>query len=146
MSRRLLLLLTAVLAAVALPVSPALAGEDDPTPIPAPVIAPAPEIAPSTGLATLHSQDCVSRARAKATVTGELIASVAFYVDGDLVKTISQPDSAGRYSLTMICAHLHVGAHRGKAVVTFQQAATPAGETLRFQITRSRQGTARFAG
>ena len=146
MSRRLLLLLPAVLTAIALPVSPALAGEDDPVPPPTPAPLPAPASGPLAGIATLHSQSCVSRARAKATVIGELIDSVVFYVDGDRVKTVTQPDSAGQYSLTMVCSHLRVGAHRAKAVVTFQQGATPSSETMRFQITRSRQATPRFAG
>jgi hypothetical protein len=132
MFRRLPLVLPAVLAAIALPVAPALAGEDGDG---------------SNASATLHApQGCVSGDRAKATVSGELIGSVAFYLDGKLVKTVRQADSSGEFSFTMKCARLSVGAHRAKAVVTFSEGATPASETLRFQITKSRQGTPRFAG
>jgi len=142
MSRRLLV--PAVLAAIALPASPALAGEDDPIPAPAP--APPAVDVPSVGNATLLSRGCVSHVRAKQTVTGELIASVAFFVDGDRVKTVTEPDAEGRWSLTMRCTRLSVGAHRGKAVVTFAEGASPASDTLRFQITRSRLQSPRFAG
>jgi hypothetical protein len=143
MSRRPLLLLPALLAALALPVAPALAGEDpDTPPAPAPGVTPAPVDAPSVGTASLNSQNCVTRARAKTTVTGQLIASVVFFVDGHRRDT----DSNGSFSFTMPCAHLSVGAHRAKAVVSFEQGATTASQTLRFQITRSLQGTARFAG
>ena len=141
MSRRLLF--PAVLAAVALSAAPAFAGEDDP--IPAPTPAPIPDGGSSAGSATLHSRSCVSHVRTKQTVTGELIASVAFFVDGDRMKTVTEPDSAGRFSLTMACTRLSVGAHRGKAVVTFEEGTSPASETLRFQITRSRQQSPRFA-
>jgi hypothetical protein len=148
MSRRPLLLLPALLAALALPVAPALAGEDppeDPT-APTPVVTPAPGTdpvsAPAVGTATLRAQNCVSRSRAHVTVTGRLIDSVVFVVGGHRVDT----DSDGDYSYTMKCARWSVGAHRAKAVVSFQQGASPASRTLRFQITRSLQGTARFAG
>jgi hypothetical protein len=146
MSRRPLLLLPALLAALALPVAPALAGEDPDTPPPAtapdPGVTPVPGGAPSAGTATLRAQNCVTRTRAKTTVTGQMIASVVFFVDGHRRDT----DSNGSFSFTMPCAHLSVGAHRAKAVVSFEQGATTASQTLRFQITRSLQGTARFAG
>jgi len=130
MSRRPLLLLPAVLAAIALPVAPALAGEED-----------------DSTSATLHaSQGCVSGDRAKADVTGDNIDSVAFFLDGNHVKTVTRANSAGRFAISMNCAHLRVGAHRARAVVTFAEGSSPASQTLRFQITRSRQGTARFAG
>jgi len=139
MSRRTLLLLPAVIAAVALPPSAAMAGEDDPVTPPTP--APGPELV--SGSASLHASDCVARARTRVTVTGELIDSVAFFVDGERVKTVTTPDAEGRFKLTMACSHLDVGAHRGKAVVAFEQGA---GETLRFQITRTRRQAPRFAG
>jgi hypothetical protein len=131
MSRRPLLLLPAVLAAIALPVAPALAGEDD-------------DDSPS---ATLHaSQGCVSGDRANASVTGDDIDTVAYFLDGNHVKTVTQPNAQGRFSISMACAHLRVGAHRARAVVTFEAGSSPARQTLRFQITRSRQGSPRFAG
>jgi len=130
MSRRPLLLLPAVLAAIALPVAPALAGEDD-----------------ESSSATLRAtQGCVSGDRATASVTGDNVDAVAFYLDGKHVKTVRQANSAGRYAISMRCAHLRVGAHRARAVVTFTEGSSPARQTLRFQITRARQGTPRFAG
>jgi len=123
-------MLPAVLAAIVLPVTPALAGEDD-----------------DTGTATLRtSQGCVSGDRAKAAVSGRLIDSVAFFLDGRRIKTATRSDAGGRYSVSISCANLRVGAHRGKAVVTFAEGATPVLKTLRFQITRSAQVMPRFAG
>jgi hypothetical protein len=131
MSRRSLLVLPAVLAAVALPVAPALAGEDD-------------DDAPSATLRA--SQGCVSGDRATASVTGDDIDTVAYFLDGNHVKTVTEPNAQGRFSISMACAHLRVGAHRARAVVTFEAGSSPARQTLRFQITRSRQGSPRFAG
>jgi hypothetical protein len=129
--KRPLLLLPAVLAAIALPASPALAGEGD----------------DDDGTAKLRaSQGCVSGDRAKATVTGDNIDEVAFYVDGELVKRVTRPDDSDRYVVSMRCARLSVGAHRARAVVTFEEGSSPALRTLRFQITRSRQASPRFTG
>ena len=131
MFRRSLLLLPAVLAAIALPVSPALAGEDN----------------GDSASATLSApQGCVSGERAKVEVSGTLIESVAFFVDGKRIKTVTEPNSGDSFLLAMKCSDLRVGAHRARAVVSFEEGSTPASKTLRFQITRSRQGTPRFAG
>ena len=135
MSRRALFLLPAVLAAMTLQVSPALAGGDDD------------ESDDSAGAATLRStQGCVAGNRATAVVTGDDIDSVAYFLDGKHLKTVTRPDDDGDFTLSMACRHLRLGAHRGRAVVTFAEGASPARRTLRFQITRSRQGTPRFAG
>jgi hypothetical protein len=131
MSRGPLLVLPAVLAALALPVAPALAGEDD-------------DDSPSATLRA--SQGCVAGDRATASVTGDDIDTVAYFLDGNHVKTVTQPNAQGRFSISMACAHLRVGAHRARAVVTFEAGSSPASQTLRFQITRSRQGSPRFAG
>jgi hypothetical protein len=137
MSRRLLYLLPTVLAALALQATPALAGDGDDEG----------DSSPSIGSATLHStQGCVSGDRARADVTGVGIDSVAYFLDGNHLRTVSRPDGAGRYAVTFPCANLRVGAHRARAVVTYAEGVRPARQTLRFQITRSRQGTPRFAG
>jgi hypothetical protein len=129
MLRRLPLLLPAVLAALALPVAPALAGEDD---------------GGDSASATLRAaQSCVSGDRASAKVTGSQIESVAFFVDGERVKTVTEPNSGDGFKFTMKCAELSVGAHRARAVVKFDEGSS---KTLRFQITRSPSGTPRFAG
>ena len=158
MSRRNVLLLPAIVAAIAIPVAPAFAGEDDgedqsntPT-APADPNAPASPANPN-GSATpasaklRSSQGCLSGSRAKAVVTGEPIKSVAFFLDGRRVKTVTRPDSASRFTYSMRCAHLRVGAHRGRAVVSFESGATPASKTLRFQVTRRPlQRSPRFTG
>jgi hypothetical protein len=129
MSRRSLLL-PMLLAALALQAAPALAGEDDDSPS-----------------ATLRaSQGCVSGDRTTAVVTGDKIDSVGIYVDGDHIRTLTRPDSDGRFSFTMKCSRLSVGAHRARAVVWFAEGSSPASQSLRFQITRSRRGSPRFAG
>ena len=130
MSRRSLLLLPAVLAAIALPVAPALAGEDD-----------------DSGAASLRAtQGCVSGDHARAVVTGDGIDRVAFFLDGNAIKTVTAPNAAGRFSWTINCDHLRVGAHRARAVVTFDRARARRRQTLRFQVTRARQGSPRFTG
>jgi hypothetical protein len=158
MSRRNVLLLPAIVAAIAIPVAPAFAGEDDgedqtntPT-APADPNAPASPADPN-GSATpasaslRSSHGCVSGSRAKAVVTGEPIKSVAFFLDGRRVKTVARADSKGRFTLSMRCARLRVGAHRGRAVVSFESGASPAGRTLRFQVTRRpAQRSPRFTG
>jgi hypothetical protein len=131
-SRHKLLLLPALVCSLALPVAPAVAGEDDPTPGTAPGLGPV--IAP----ATLDvEQGCVLGKRAKVVVTAPGADAVTFFLDGRRVKTVT-PSSRGRAVISMRCSHLKVGAHRGRAVVGSQ--------TLRFQITRARQGSPRFTG
>lgn len=125
MSRRPLLLLPVLLAATALPTATALAGEDDDDP-------------------TLRvTQGCVSGDRAKAVVRGDDIDTVEFSLDGTVVKTVNRATVRGTYVLGMRCASLSVGAHRGRAVVTFEGGER---QTLRFQVTRSAQGSPRFTG
>jgi hypothetical protein len=129
MIRRSLFVLPAVLAATALPVTPALAGEDD---------------GGDSDSAKLHaSSSCVLGKPAKAVVSGDGIVSVAFYVNGKLVKRDSSADSSGRYAVAMRCARLHVGANRGSAVVTSAEGSR---QVLRFQITRLSQASPRFTG
>ena len=131
MLRRSLLTLPFLLGAIALPAAPALAGEDE-------------DDAPS---ATLRAtQGCVSGDRATADVTGDEINAVAFFVDGDRLRTVRTPDARGRFRISMDCSELSLGAHRASAVVQFTEGSSPARQTLRFQITRVRQGSPRFTG
>ena len=149
MSRRNVLLLPAIVAAIAIPVAPAFGGEDDGEDQSNTPTAPAdPNGSATPASASLRSsQGCLSGSRAKAVVTGEPIKSVAFFLDGRRVKTVTRPDSASRFTFSMRCAHLRVGAHRGRAVVTFESGATPASRTLRFQVTRRpAQRSPRFTG
>jgi hypothetical protein len=123
--RRPLVLLPVLLAGLALQVAPALAGEDD------------------GGSPALHQvRDCLTHNRAKMTVTGDDIDSVAFYVGGKLRKTVNEPTSNGTYVFAMRCRQLSVGAHKARAVVSASDDTT----TLRFTITRAAQASPRFTG
>jgi len=114
-----------LIAGLALPVSSALAGEDD-------------------GNAKLHPlRNCVSDSRAKVTVTGDSIDNVAFFVDGHRVKTVTRPTSNGTFVLGMPCHRLSVGAHRARAVVTDTSGDR---RTLRFTLTRVAHRSPRFTG
>jgi len=157
MFRRSLLLLTMALAAMALAVTPALAGEEpDPTPPPAAQPAPTPIPSPTptptapvalTGSAHLHtSQGCMDANRAKASVTGSQIESVAFFVDGEKVKTVTTPNAGAGFRLSMGCAPLSFGTHRARAAVTFNAGVSPRHRTLVFQITRVQQVRPQFTG
>jgi hypothetical protein len=128
-SRRSLLLLPTLLAAIALPVAPALAGED-------------PGDGSDSGSATLDvSQGCVSGHRAKVAVTAPGASRVVFFLDGRRLKTVT-PSSSGRAVISMRCSRLSVGAHRGRAVVSTAGST----QTLRFQITRARLTSPQFTG
>ena len=128
MFRRPLVLLPALIAGLALPVAPALAGEED----------------SGAGEPALHQvRDCLVNNRAKVTVTGDDIASVAYYVGGKLRKTVTRPTSNGTYVFSMRCRRLSVGTHRARAVVSDTSGAST---TLRFTITRAAQASPRFTG
>ena len=152
MLRRALTLATMALALSALAVPAAFAGEDpDPTSPPAaqptPTPTPTPVPVALTGSARLHtSQGCMSANSTKASVSGSRIESVAFFVDGKKVKTVTTPNSGDNYTLTMSCAHLGFGTHRARAAVTFATGVSPQHRTLVFQITRTRPVRPQFAG
>jgi hypothetical protein len=147
---------TLALAVSAVAVPSAFAGEEpDPDPTSPPAAQPAPTptqptpTAPVvlTGSAKLRtSQGCLAGNRAKASVSGSRIESVAFFVDGKKVKTLNTPNSGGSYALTMSCRQLTFGTHRARAAVTFQTGASPHQRTLVFQITRTRPVRPQFAG
>jgi hypothetical protein len=153
MFRRLLLLMTMALAALAVAVTPAFAGEDpdDPAASP-PATQPAPA-QPAPAPLALHgsaklrtSQGCLAENRAQASVNGTQIESVAFFVDGRKVRTVFAPDESGRFTFTMSCSRLGFGTHRARAAVAFKSGVSPTNRTLVFQITRSRPARPQFAG
>jgi len=158
MFRPALTLATLALAVSAVAVPSAFAGEEpdptsppaaQPTPTqPAPTSQPAPaDPVVLIGSAKLRtSQGCMAGNRAKASVSGSRIESVAFFVDGTKVKTLNTPNSGGSYTLTMSCAQLTFGTHRARAAVTFKTGASPHQRTLVFQITRTRPVRPQFAG
>jgi hypothetical protein len=154
MFRRVLLLMTMALAALAFAVTPAFAGEDPDPPASPPAAQPTPtQPTPSqpvsvlTGSAHLRSsQGCMTGNRAKASVSGSRIEAVRFYVDGKKVKTLTSPNDDGRYTLSMSCSRLGVGSHRARASVSFRDGVQPTQSTLMFQITRAQQVRPQFAG
>jgi hypothetical protein len=158
MYRRALLLMTMALAALALTVTPAFAGEDPDPPASPPAAQPTPtQPSPTptqpTPVAVVHgsaklrtSQGCMAENRTKASVSGKAIESVAFFVDGRKVKTVSTPDASGRYTLSMSCRQLGFGTHRARATVAFESGVSPTHRTMIFQITRARQVSPQFAG
>ena len=158
MFRRVLLLMTMALAALAFAVTPAFAGEDPDPPAAPPAAQPAPTPTPTqpapaqpvpvlSGTAHLRtSQGCMTDNRAKASVSGSRIESVRFFVDGKAVKTLSSPNDSGRYTLSMSCSRLGFGSHRARASVSFRSGVRPTHSTLVFQITRARAVTPQFAG
>jgi hypothetical protein len=127
--RRPLFLVPALIAGLALPVAPALAGEEDDG---------------GSGSGTLDQvRNCVDHSRAKVTVSGDEVDAVVFYVDGRIVKAIDAPTVNGTYVMSMRCRSLAPGAHRGRAVVTDTEGDR---STLRFTIARTAQAAPRFTG
>jgi hypothetical protein len=124
--RRQLLLAPVLIAGLALPVSPALAGEDD-----------------GDAPAVDQVRNCVNHSRAKVTVSGDEVDSVVFYVDGRRVKAVDEPTARGTFVMSMRCRTLSPGAHRGRAVVTDSEGDR---STLRFTIARAAQAAPRFTG
>ena len=138
--RRLVLLMTMALAASALAVTPAFAGEDPPTvPVPVPLPTPLPVPTPSdhSGSANLHFHGCIGTKRMRASVAGDDIDSVAFYINGKKVQTVSSDDDSGDFSFSMSCSRLHFGSNRGKAAVRFESGTSTSRKWLHFQVVRS---------
>jgi hypothetical protein len=153
MFRRALLLMTMALAALALAVTPAFAGEDPDDPAASPPAtqptptqpAPAPPV-PHGSAKLRTSQGCLAENRAQASVSGRQIESVEFFVDGRKARTVFAPDESGRFTFTMSCSRLGFGTHRARAAVAFKRGVSPTSRTLVFQITRSRPVRPQFAG
>ena len=153
MFRRALLLMTMALAALALAVTPAFAGEDPDDPAASPPATQPSPTQPAPAPLALHgsaklrtSQGCLAENRAQASVTGRQIESVEFFVDGRKARTVFAPDESGRFTFTMSCSRLGFGTHRARAAVAFKRGVSPTSRTLVFQITRSRPVRPQFAG
>jgi hypothetical protein len=153
MFRRALLLMTMALAALALAVTPAFAGEDPDDPAASPPATQPSPTQPAPAPLALHgsaklrtSQGCLAENRAQASVSGRQIESVAFFVDGRKARTVFAPDESGRFTFTMSCSRLGFGTHRARAAVAFKRGVSPTSRTLVFQITRSRAVRPQFAG
>jgi hypothetical protein len=159
MPARALLVSTTLIAALAIPATPALAGGDDPdapapapppTAQPGPVAAPAPApetpASPSVASARLRATGTCAHGRAGASVRGTEIASVTFSVDGRRVRTVTAPDDHGRFAFSMSCTAMRTGIHRGRALVTFRPGATAAHRSIAFRFARLPRVRPQFTG
>jgi uncharacterized repeat protein (TIGR01451 family) len=91
------------------------------------------------------TQGCAARNRATASVAGKEIAFVTFYVDGKKVKVVRKP-VGGRYTLSVDARKLEKGAHKVKAVVTFNSGVTPKKRTLSLTFFRCAAAKPKFTG
>jgi len=100
---------------------------------PAQGVAPYQQVVCSQGSITLKPTDRVANKHFVALVTSPNAKSVAFYVDGKLVKTLRAPNAgAGRWEYEVLVSHMRYGAHELVAKVTFS-CGNPRTGTLPFQ-------------
>jgi uncharacterized repeat protein (TIGR01451 family) len=105
-----------------------------------PQIAVAPEtvVQVTPGTAKLRGPTgCPTRATT-ATVTGTRISKVTFYVDGKKFKTITRPDSKGRWSLAINPKKFAFGAHKVRVTVEFAANSGTKTKTLQLSFNRCR--------
>ena len=81
-------------------------------------------------------------------MTGKRIAKVTFYLDGKKVRTVTHPDSHGRWGLRVTPRTLPYGRHRLRVVVTFVAGSTTKSKTLSLSFTRCHAAvvTPKFTG
>ena len=110
------------------------------------------------GTASAHGpSECVV-SNAQVFVTGRGIKSVAFYLDGRKIKTVTRPDKKGRYLVNINVGKLGFGVHRVRMVVVFQPgtasgaasrnaiAAQTKTKTMTVVVARCRPPTPKFTG
>jgi uncharacterized repeat protein (TIGR01451 family) len=81
---------------------------------------------------------CPTSAATKATVTGKRITKVTFYVDGKKFKTVTRPDSMGRWSVTLKPKTLPYGSHKVRATIQFAADSGTKAKTLSLTFNRCR--------
>jgi uncharacterized repeat protein (TIGR01451 family) len=81
---------------------------------------------------------CPTSAATKATVTGKRITKVTFYVDGKKFKTVTRPDSKGRWSVTLKPKTLPYGSHRVRATIQFATDSGTKAKNLSLTFNRCR--------
>jgi hypothetical protein len=64
-------------------------------------------------------------------VTGRRIAKASFYLDGKLVRTVSRPDSQGRFKITVRPRKLKIGIHRLVVRISYLSGTNPGTRTFR---------------
>ena len=89
------------------------------------------------GSATLHGpKGCPTSNVVAATVSGKRIAKVTFYVDNKKVKTLTKPNKAGHWTLSVAMRKVAYGSHRVHAKVEFVKSSGTPSKTLRLAFTR----------
>jgi hypothetical protein len=79
---------------------------------------------------------CLLRPTQKVYVTGKQILKVRFVLDKKTLKTVTRPDKAGRYAVTITRKKMKLGSHRVQAVVTFRAASKTKARTLQLRFSR----------
>jgi hypothetical protein len=96
------------------------------------------------GSATLHGpKGCPTSNVVAATVSGKRIVKVTFYVDNKKVKTLTKPNKAGRWTLSVAMRKVAYGSHRVYAKVEFAKSSGTPSKTLRLAFTRCGASDAR---
>ena len=99
----------------------------------APVV---PSSAPTSGTAQISGTTGCATQNFNVTVTGQHIRRVEFSLDGRRVKTLTKPNSAGRYVLAVRPGRLKNGTHRIVARTTFTAASRTRTRSLRVVFQR----------
>jgi hypothetical protein len=102
------------------------------------VVAPAAVAKVTPGTAKLRGPTGCPTKATTASVTGTKISKVTFYVDGKKVKTVTRPDSKGRWSLGITPKKYAFGAHKVRVTVEFAANSGTKTKTLRLTFNRCR--------
>ncbi len=99
-----------------------------------------------SGVASAHGPlGCVAQGT-PVYVSGSLIKSATFYMDGHKVKTVTRPDKQGRYGIKVSARKIGFGAHRIKVLVVFTTPSQTKSVTLHAVIVRCRVPQPKFTG
>jgi hypothetical protein len=102
------------------------------------VVAPETVVQVTPGTAKLRGPTGCPTGASMATVTGKRITKVTFYVDGKKVKTVTRPDSKGRWSLGINPRKYAFGAHKVRVMVEFAADSGTKAKTLQLSFNRCR--------
>ena len=107
-----------------------------------------PSSAPATGTAQISGSTGCATQNFDVTVTGQKIRRVVFTLDSRIVKTLTRPNSGGKYVLAVRPGRLSRGTHRVIATTTFTAASRTRTRTLRVVFQRCGRSVAapRFTG
>ena len=81
---------------------------------------------------------CPTARSVRATVSGRQIQSVTFFLDGHRIRTVTKPDTHGRWLVTMYPRRLSYGQHRVRARIQFTAASATPVRNLRLTFARCR--------